>query len=163
MLDSGRLVYVCQACVQSFCFWTQGGFRMPCLCMPGLQRATGTPSYTRALQRSGCSTWQARWQAGWQGKISRCPCWSGLIADNDRHLFAGQPQDALFVYNRTAACYWYNTKLQAGSAAQRLFYMAGWLAGQALHNRTTLGIRFAPLLWQKVLEGSAFQASQKCA
>ena len=77
-------------------------------------------------------------------------------------LDAGGLQDALFVYARAAACYWY-TKLHAGIAAQRLFYMAGWLAGQALHNRTTLGIRFAPLLWQKVLEGSAFQASQKCA
>ena len=74
-------------------------------------------------------------------------------------LATGQSGDALFVYNRAAGCYWYNTKLQAGAAVRQLYYVAGWLAGQALHNRTTLGIKLAALLWQKVLEGNNFKAS----
>jgi len=74
-------------------------------------------------------------------------------------LIAGKMEEALFVYNDTAACYWYNTKLVPCGAVQQQYYLAGWLAGQALHNRTDLGIRLAPLLWQKVLEGDSFQAS----
>ena len=69
---------------------------------------------------------------------------------------AGQP---LFVYNETAACYWYNTKLAASADLQQQYRVSGWLAGQVLHNRTVLEIRLAPLLWQKVLEGDSFQAS----
>ena len=72
---------------------------------------------------------------------------------------AGQTEGALFVYNSGAACHWYNTRLTAAGNAQRQYCWAGWLAGQALHNRTHLGVRLAPLLWQKVLEGDSFQAS----
>ncbi|KAL0049423.1 hypothetical protein WJX82_002077 [Trebouxia sp. C0006] len=42
----------------------------------------------------------------------------------------GQQGEALFIYNESAACYW-----------------------------TDLGIRLAPLLWQKVLQGGSFQGS----
>ncbi|KAL0042458.1 hypothetical protein WJX79_000246 [Trebouxia sp. C0005] len=42
----------------------------------------------------------------------------------------GLREEALFIYNESAACYW-----------------------------TDLGIRLAPLLWQKVLQGGSFQAS----
>ncbi|DBA90336.1 TPA: hypothetical protein ACH3X1_003619 [Trebouxia sp. C0004] len=70
-----------------------------------------------------------------------------------------QRGDALFNYNESAACYWYNTTLRSSAEVRRQYYMAGWLAGQALHNRTDLGIRLAPLLWQKVLQGGSFQAS----
>ncbi|KAA6417402.1 MAG: ubiquitin- ligase [Trebouxia sp. A1-2] len=71
----------------------------------------------------------------------------------------GLREEALFIYNESAACYWYNTTLRSSADAQRQYCMAGWLAGQALHNRTDLGIRLAPLLWQKVLQGGSFQAS----
>ncbi|DBB05828.1 TPA: hypothetical protein ACH3X3_009841 [Trebouxia sp. C0006] len=71
----------------------------------------------------------------------------------------GQQGEALFIYNESAACYWYNTTLRSSADAQRQYCMAGWLAGQALHNRTDLGIRLAPLLWQKVLQGGSFQGS----
>lgn len=66
---------------------------------------------------------------------------------------------ALFVYNESAACYWYNTKLGFSADGQKKYGAAGWLAGQALHNRTDLGIRLAPMLWQKLLQGTNFQAS----
>lgn len=66
--------------------------------------------------------------------------------------------EALFVYNTTAACYWYNTQLPPTEPRQQQYRAAGWLAGQALHNRAPLGIPLAPLLWQKVLEGNQFQA-----
>jgi len=72
---------------------------------------------------------------------------------------AGQGEEALFIYNESAACYWYNTTLRSSADAQHQYYMAGWLGGQALHNRTDLGIRLAPLLWQKVLQGGSFQVS----
>ena len=72
---------------------------------------------------------------------------------------AGHLGEALFVYNKAAGCYWYNTKLQAGSVVKQLYHVAGWLAGQALHNRTTLGIKLAALLWQKVLESTNYKAS----
>ena len=62
------------------------------------------------------------------------------------------------MYNKAAGCYWYNTQLQAVSAVKQLYYVAGWLAGQALHNRTTLGIKLATLLWQKVLESDKYKA-----
>ena len=73
--------------------------------------------------------------------------------------FAGSSTEALFVYNPSAACYWYNTKLLASEDRQQQYEVAGWLAGQALHNRTVLGVGLAPLLWQKVLQGDQFQAS----
>ena len=75
----------------------------------------------------------------------------------DLSPFAGQQGEALFTYNESAACYWYNTTLRSSADAQRQYCVAGWLAGQALHNRTDLGIRLAPLLWQKVLQGGSFQ------
>lgn len=65
----------------------------------------------------------------------------------------------LFVYNGSAACYWYNTSLLPSDQTQQQYQTAGWLAAQALHNRTVLGVPLAPLLWQKVLEGDQFQAS----
>lgn len=72
---------------------------------------------------------------------------------------AGGLTAPLFVYNSSAAGYWYNTRLLPSKQAQQQYQTAGWLAGQALHNRTVLGVRLAPLLWQKVLEGDQFQAS----
>lgn len=71
---------------------------------------------------------------------------------------AGNSTEALFVYNHSAACYWYNTQQSPTGHRQQQYRVAGWLAGQALHNRAPLGIPLAPLLWQKVLEGNQFQA-----
>lgn len=76
-------------------------------------------------------------------------------------FLAGSLTEALFVYNSSAACYWYNTRLLPTEQTQQQFQTAGWLAGQALHNRTALGVQLAPLLWQKVLEGDRFQASSR--
>lgn len=72
---------------------------------------------------------------------------------------AGSLTQALFVYNNSAACYWYNTRLPLTGRIQQQYQAAGWLAGQALHNRALLGIPVAPLVWQKVLAGKQFQAS----
>lgn len=72
---------------------------------------------------------------------------------------AGGLSEALFVYKQDAGCYWYNTRLQLSVHAQQQYQVAGWLAGQGLHNRAVLGIRLAPLLWQKLLEGDQFKAS----
>ena len=63
------------------------------------------------------------------------------------------------MYNHSAGCYWYNTQLLPTGHSQQQYQAAGWLAGQALHNRAPLGIPLAPLVWQKVLEGEQFQAT----
>ena len=65
----------------------------------------------------------------------------------------------LFIYNHSAACYWYNTSLDRQDSFVDLFRSAGWLAGQSIHNRACLGIKLAAVLWRKVLEGDGFQAS----
>ncbi len=92
---------------------------------------------------------------------SDCACPATFPGNQDFDLSpsAGQGEEALFIYNESATCYWYNAALRSSADAQRQYYMAGWLAGQALHNRTDLGIRLAPLLWQKVLQGGSFQVS----
>ncbi|KAL3154788.1 hypothetical protein ABBQ38_011331 [Trebouxia sp. C0009 RCD-2024] len=64
-------------------------------------------------------------------------------------ISAGNSTEALFVYNHSAACYWYNTQQSPTGHRQQQYRVAGWLAGQALHNRAPLGIPLAPLLWQK--------------
>lgn len=68
-------------------------------------------------------------------------------------------QPPLFIYNRSAAAYWYNTCLAEEEGLVELYRVAGWLAGQSIHNRACLGIKLAAVLWQKVLEGDCFQAS----
>ena len=74
---------------------------------------------------------------------------------------AGSSTLALFVYNDSAACYFYNTRVPPSVHVQQQYQIAGWLAGQALHNRAVLGIRLAPLMWQKILDGEEFQVNER--
>lgn len=139
-------VIVCCMCVHTFvhdmslcpCTWQMllkqytHGSRLSCL-QGGLQ--------SHPLQATACT----------------CPATFPRNQHCDLTPSAGLREEALFIYNESAACYWYNTTLRSSADAQRQYCMAGWLAGQALHNRTDLGIRLAPLLWQKVLQGGSFQ------
>lgn len=72
---------------------------------------------------------------------------------------AGAVGPTLFIYNNSAACYWYNTVTDRQDSLVELYITAGWLAGQTIHNRACLGIKLAPVLWRKILEGDNFQAS----
>lgn len=67
----------------------------------------------------------------------------------------GRP--ALWVYNRTAGAYWYNTHLQDSPALRAAYQHAGWLMGQCLLNRAPLGLPFPPVLFRMLLEGDSFK------
>jgi len=80
-------------------------------------------------------------------------------------LSAGESQAAtpdspapLFLYNRWAARYWFNSKIKPSVEVRDRYTFAGWLLGQALSNRTSLGIPFPELLFSKLLQGPSFKA-----
>ncbi|KXZ53241.1 hypothetical protein GPECTOR_7g1135 [Gonium pectorale] len=61
---------------------------------------------------------------------------------------------ALWVFNRTAGAFWYNTQLQETPELKGAYAFAGWLLGQSLLNRAPLGLRLPPVLFQALLEGA---------
>lgn len=63
----------------------------------------------------------------------------------------------LFVYQRSTGHFWYNTVLQQNSQHTDLYWRAGWMAGQALHNRAVLQTSLAPMVLQRMLAGDAFE------
>ncbi|KAI8472625.1 MAG: hypothetical protein J3K34DRAFT_503345 [Monoraphidium minutum] len=64
---------------------------------------------------------------------------------------------ALFVQIKSTGAFWPDARLRDGAAARRAFWLAGWLAGQALPNRAALGLRLSPVLFEKLLAGPDFQ------
>jgi hypothetical protein len=62
---------------------------------------------------------------------------------------------ALWVFNRTAGYFWYNTSLAESEELRAAYAFAGWLLGQGLYNRSPLGLRLPPVLFQAVLDSPA--------
>ncbi|KAG2446496.1 hypothetical protein HYH02_008487 [Chlamydomonas schloesseri] len=62
---------------------------------------------------------------------------------------------ALWVFNRTAGAYWYNTGLAESPELKGAYAFAGWLMGQSLLNRAPLGLPLPPVLFRGLLEGAA--------
>ncbi|GIL54422.1 hypothetical protein Vafri_9959 [Volvox africanus] len=60
----------------------------------------------------------------------------------------------LWVFNRTAGAYWYNTTLEESSELHNAYVFAGWLLGQSLLNRAPVGLPFPPVLFRALLEGT---------
>ncbi|KAL6754666.1 hypothetical protein V8C86DRAFT_315351 [Haematococcus lacustris] len=58
---------------------------------------------------------------------------------------------ALLSYNRSAGVYWYNTTLQQSELLVRAYQLCGWLMGQALLCRASLGLPLPPLLFLQLL------------
>ena len=72
---------------------------------------------------------------------------------------AARRRRPLFLYNRWAARFWFNTRLAQTAELQAQYSFAGWLLGQSLGNRTSLGVAFPELLFSKLLLGPNFKAS----
>ncbi|KAG2433893.1 hypothetical protein HXX76_008246 [Chlamydomonas incerta] len=60
---------------------------------------------------------------------------------------------ALWVFNRTAGAYWYNTGLAESPELKGAYAFAGWLMGQSLLNRAPLGLPLPAVLFRGLLEG----------
>ncbi|GLC34838.1 hypothetical protein PLESTM_000245500 [Pleodorina starrii] len=58
----------------------------------------------------------------------------------------------LWVFNRTAGAYWYNTTLTETPELRDAYAFAGWLLGQSLLNRAPLGLPLPPVLFRALLE-----------
>lgn len=68
-----------------------------------------------------------------------------------------QQQQPLWTYNRTAGAFWYNTQLQQGPELVAAYSFAGWLLGQCVTNRASLGLALPPVLFEQLLKGDAFK------
>lgn len=62
---------------------------------------------------------------------------------------------ALFTYNRSAGAYWFNVALTASPRLRQLYRFFGWIMGQAMCNRCTLGVPLPELLFRILLVGPA--------
>lgn len=61
-------------------------------------------------------------------------------------------QPALFVHIRAAGTWWYNTVLQQTPQLGAAYWATGWLLGQAIINRSLVGVQLAPLLFHMLLQ-----------
>ncbi|GFR47973.1 hypothetical protein Agub_g9797 [Astrephomene gubernaculifera] len=59
----------------------------------------------------------------------------------------------LWLYNRTAGAYWYNTTLSETPELRGAYAFAGWLMGQCILNRAPLGLLLPPVLFRALIEG----------
>ena len=66
-------------------------------------------------------------------------------------LLQQQLRPRMFVYNRSAGAFWYNTTLKCSPELQAAYRFCGWLIGQSLLNRAPLGVSLAPVLLQQLL------------
>ena len=60
-------------------------------------------------------------------------------------------QPALLVHLKGPGTWWLNASLQCSPDLQHAFWTAGWLVGQSITNRCTLGLPVAPLLFHLLM------------
>ena len=65
----------------------------------------------------------------------------------------------LFIYISSSACFWYNTNLARSAHLEEQYWLAGWLLGQMLHNRTSFPLATSPVVTEKLILGSQFEVS----
>ncbi|KAK3277561.1 hypothetical protein CYMTET_14440 [Cymbomonas tetramitiformis] len=63
---------------------------------------------------------------------------------------------ALFHFNRASGKFWFNLVSARSEKMDRGYRFFGWLIGQAINNRCTLGIGLPEVLFRKLLEGPNF-------
>ncbi|WIA11861.1 hypothetical protein OEZ85_011947 [Tetradesmus obliquus] len=82
-----------------------------------------------------------------------------LVGEGWSRADAAQP--ALFVHLRGPGTWWLNSTLSCSAQLQAAYWAVGWLLGQALVNRCTMGLQLAPLLFHRLLlqPHEAFQPS----
>ena len=71
--------------------------------------------------------------------------------------------DVLFVYKRWSGCYWFNNSLKFTAENEARFMFIGWLLGQSIVNRVSLGLAFPQVLFQKLLLGQDFKVGAYCS
>jgi len=76
----------------------------------------------------------------------------------DKRLDSQKP---LFIHNRTAGAYWYNTNLKEDTHYRTAFTFVGWLMGQSLLNRAPLNVNFPALLFRQVLHQATLKEGFK--
>ena len=64
---------------------------------------------------------------------------------------------ALFLRRQSTRRLWFNTSLIRSTRRQQQYRWAGWLLGQGFANRASLGVPLPELLFEKLLQGPAFQ------
>jgi len=72
----------------------------------------------------------------------------------------GDQRPQLFVFNRSAGAFWYNSNLARSPELQDAFRFAGWLMGQSLLNRAPMGVPLAPTMMQQLLLDGGIDAFQ---
>ena len=65
----------------------------------------------------------------------------------------------LFIYISSSACFWYNTNLARSAHFEERYWLAGWLLGQTLHNRTSFPLATSPVVTEKLILGSQFEVN----
>ena len=65
----------------------------------------------------------------------------------------------LFIYISSSAYFWYNTNLARSAHLEEQYWLAGWLLGQTLHNRTSFPLAASPVVTEKLILGSHFEVS----
>ena len=67
----------------------------------------------------------------------------------------------MLTYRRSSGVYWINEKLERSPISEMLFRMFGFLSGQCIYNRCTLGIPLPAVFFQIVLDGDGFVANEE--
>eukprot|EP00891_Asterochloris_glomerata_P002113 jgi/Astpho2/2113/Aster-x1040 len=65
----------------------------------------------------------------------------------------------LFIYISSSAYFWYNTSLARSAHLEEQYWLAGWLLGQMLHNRTSFPLVTSSVVTEKLILGSQFEAN----
>ena len=63
----------------------------------------------------------------------------------------------LFEFNRSAGAYWVKSNVEETMELKALYRFVGWLVGQCITNRCSLGVKFAALLFQRLLDAEEFK------
>ncbi|KAG1679492.1 hypothetical protein FOA52_011091 [Chlamydomonas sp. UWO 241] len=81
-------------------------------------------------------------------------CSSGeLPGDQQQQQQQQGSKQELFVFNRAAGCFWYNSHLGTSDDARAAYRFAGWLIASSLLNKAPLGIKLAAPLCEQLLIG----------
>ena len=71
-------------------------------------------------------------------------------------MWEAQPAQ-LFQPLPATQCLWFNLELRESATLAAAYRCAGWLAGQMVPNRASLGIPLPDLVFERVLQGELFQ------
>ena len=73
---------------------------------------------------------------------------------------AGAVAEPILSYRRSAGAYWINESIPRSPSAESAFRAFGWIAGQCISNRCTLGVSLPATFFQSIIDGDAFAADE---